>query len=84
MVITIIYHLLQAFLQEHKKFPKYLHVTSDNCGRENKNRYVFSFLSALVDLGIFHEVTMDFLLVGHTGILVFETVELSNAANSWH
>ena len=67
MVITIIYHLLQAFLQCNKKFPRCLHVNTDNCGRENKNRYVFSFLSALVELGIFHEVTMDFLIVGHTG-----------------
>ena len=37
-------------------------------GRENKNRYVFSFLSALVQLGVFSSITMDFLLVGHTGI----------------
>ena len=34
---------------------------------ENKNRYVFSFISALVDLGIFADASMDFLLVGHTG-----------------
>ena len=68
MVITIIYHLLHAFLQDHKKFPKTLHLQTDNCGRENKNRYVFTFLSALVELGVFSTITMDFLLVGHTGM----------------
>ena len=67
MVITIIYQLLQAFLKDHKKFPKYLHINTDNCGRENKNRFVFTFLSALVELEIFCEITMDFLIVGHTG-----------------
>ena len=67
MVITILYHVLQAFLADHHKFPKFLHLQADNCARENKNRYVFSFLSALVELGIFEEITMDFLLVGHTG-----------------
>ena len=70
MVITVIYHLLQAFLLDHKKFPKYLHINTDNCGRENKNRFVFSYLSALVELGVFSEITMDFLIVGHTGKLI--------------
>lgn len=68
MVITVIYHLLQAFIQDHQRFPKHLHINTDNCGRENKNRYVFSFLSSLVQLEVFSSVTMDFLLVGHTGI----------------
>ena len=40
---------------------------SYNCWRENKNRYMFSFLFALVKLDIFEEVTCNFLLVGHTG-----------------
>ena len=74
MVITIIYHLLHAFLQDHKKFPKTLHLQTDNCGRENKNRYVFTFLSALVELGVFSTITMDFLLVGHTGMYWYELV----------
>ena len=67
MVITVIYHLLHDFLKDHKKFPKHLHLNTDNCGRENKNRYVFTFLSALVQLGVFSSISMDFLLVGHTG-----------------
>ena len=70
MIVSIIYHLLHDFLIEFKKFPKKLHISADNCGRENKNRYLFSFLSALVQLNVFYEVTMDFLLVGHTGNMI--------------
>ena len=36
--------------------------------RENKNKFVLAFLHSLVDLRIFDEITMDFLLPGHTGI----------------
>lgn len=39
----------------------------DNCARENKNRFVFSWLAALVGSDIFNEVTVDFLVKGHTG-----------------
>ena len=35
--------------------------------RENKNRYLMSYLSSLVRLQIFEEITVDYLLVGHTG-----------------
>ena len=35
--------------------------------RENKNQYLMSFLSVLVDLQIFREIYLDFMLVGHTG-----------------
>ena len=33
MVITVIYNILQSFLKDHKKFPKYLHINTDNCAR---------------------------------------------------
>ena len=38
----------------------------DNCGRENKNRYVFSYFSYLVQCGLFKEIRYSFLSVGHT------------------
>ena len=37
------------------------------CFRENKNRYLFSFLAALVKLEVFTEIHVDFMPVGHTG-----------------
>jgi hypothetical protein len=45
--------------------PKTLHVQFDNCG-ENKNRYMFTYLSALVELDYFDKIYINFLIVGHT------------------
>ena len=39
----------------------------DNCFRENKNRFLFSFLARLVELNVFLEVSINFLIKGHTG-----------------
>ena len=30
-IITMLHHLLQDYLQEHKKFPRKLHLNVDNC-----------------------------------------------------
>jgi len=38
----------------------------DNCWRENKNHFVFGFLSWLVSRQLFAEVKVGFLMVGHT------------------
>ena len=43
---------------------------SDNCFRENKNKYLFSWLANLVELNVFLEVSINFLIKGHTGIYV--------------
>ena len=67
MVVSTIYKLLQEIIKDQGKLPKKLRVFADNCYRENKNRYLFAFLDHLVELGIFEEATIDFLIVGHTG-----------------
>ena len=46
--------------------PLVLCIQADNCGRENKNQYMFAFCASLVGLGYFAEVYLSFLLVGHT------------------
>ncbi|XP_063439429.1 uncharacterized protein LOC134720824 isoform X3 [Mytilus trossulus] len=46
--------------------PPVLYLQMDNCYRENKNRFVFGFLSLLVELGVFKKVKVSFLMVGHT------------------
>jgi hypothetical protein len=46
--------------------PPVLNVQLDNACSDNKNRYVFSFFSLLVQKGVFREVYINFLLVGHT------------------
>ena len=38
----------------------------DNCWRENKNKYVLSYLSYLVQVNVFRHIYINFMLVGHT------------------
>jgi hypothetical protein len=46
--------------------PKVLFLTLDNTTKENKNKYVLSYLTYLVRMGVFEKVRLNFLLVGHT------------------
>jgi hypothetical protein len=46
--------------------PPVLNVQLDNACSNNKNQYVFSFFSLLVQKGVFRKVYINFLLVGHT------------------
>ena len=41
-------------------------IQADNCGRENKNQYMFALCAALVAFKYFGEVHLSFLIVGHT------------------
>ena len=43
-----------------------LYLQLDNSRHENKNQIVFGYLNMLVELRIFHQVKVCFLLVGHT------------------
>ena len=63
----MLFMLLKIFVNDHNKLPPKLYFFADNCWKENKNRYVFSFLDILVRQKIFREVYQDFLIVGHTG-----------------
>ena len=51
---------------QYKPLPQCLYLQLDNCAGENKNRYVFAFLSLLVAKGIFKQIYVGFLMVGHT------------------
>ena len=46
--------------------PKKLFLQLDNSAKDNKNRYVMAFCSLLIARRIFKEVTVGFLVVGHT------------------
>jgi hypothetical protein len=48
-----------------RRLPPILHIQLDNCWKDNKSKYVFCFWSMLVAKGIFEEVFVSFLLVGH-------------------
>ena len=67
MVNTVLFKLIKIFYSDHDMLPKDLHLFMDNCWRENKNRFVFALLDLLVQLGVFRSVTLNFLVVGHTG-----------------
>jgi len=47
-------------------WPRKLFIQMDNTSRDNKNQYVFGYLSMLVERGVFDEIDVNFLPVGHT------------------
>lgn len=44
--------------------PPVLFLQLDNCGGDNKNHTVFAYLGYLVQIGVFHVIYVDFLIVG--------------------
>ena len=66
-VVTSIMHVISDVrTRRGGKLPLVLHIQADNCGRENKNQYMFAFCAVLVGLRYFAKVYLSFLLVGHT------------------
>jgi hypothetical protein len=49
-----------------RPLPKRLYLQLDNSAKDNKNRFVMAFCLLLTARGIFKEVTVRFLVVGHT------------------
>lgn len=49
-----------------RPLPPVLTLQLDNCSGDNKNRWFFAFCSLLVFKGIFREIYINFLIVGHT------------------
>lgn len=40
MIVSMLYKLLQEVKEDLGKIPPVLHLSLDNCARENKNRFV--------------------------------------------
>ena len=78
MIVSMIYRLLQDVKKDMGKIPPVLHISMDNCYRENKNRFVLSFLAALVQHNILSEVNVTFLLVGHTVRQCWSAIDTSS------
>lgn len=60
LTITVLMKVLEKYIPIMAKkghTPSKLYVQFDNCVRENKNKYVFTFLALLVQLGLFQEVS---------------------------
>ena len=49
-----------------KPLPPVLNLQLDNATRNNKNRFVFAFCLLLMYHGVFQEVYINFLMIGHT------------------
>ena len=58
--------LLHHFLEVYGFGETHLHLHADNCSGQNKNRYMMAYLLWRVLVGFNEEVTISFLLVGHT------------------
>ncbi|VDI78639.1 Hypothetical predicted protein [Mytilus galloprovincialis] len=58
--------LVNAITSNTNLLPPKLYVQCDNCGRENKNKYVIGFLGYLCLSGYVKEAYLSFLLKGHT------------------
>ena len=57
---------LSKLLAKHGQvLPRRLFFQLDNCG-ENKNKYVFSYQSLLIEKAFFDFIKVNFLIVGHT------------------
>ena len=57
---------LPEVLVPAQSLPPVLVLQLDNASGDNKNRWVFAFCSLLIYKGIFREVYINFLIVGHT------------------
>lgn len=60
---------IHRFVNDHARegpLPRRLFVQLDNCTRENKNKYLLSYLEALVLWRVFDSVEVGFLPIGHT------------------
>ena len=49
-----------------QRLPRVLYLQLDNCSKQNKSQYLIAYLGLLVAWGVFDEVILSFLPVGHT------------------
>jgi hypothetical protein len=66
VTIEAIREALAVQLAKHGKLPDVLYLQLDNTSKQCKGRYIIGFLGWLVQLGIFKQIILSFLPVGHT------------------
>ena len=64
--IEVLHRVLLDTLATEAQLPPKLFLQLDNTVRQCKNRYVMGYLAYLVHLGVFEEIVVSFLPVGHT------------------
>ena len=66
VTIEIVHLVLLETLEAENALPPALHLQLDNTTKQCKSRYLQGCLSQLVAQGVFEQVTMSYLPVGHT------------------
>lgn len=61
--------LAELLAERGMNIPMFIALQFDNSG-ENKNKYMFAYLSVLIELGIFVTFKVSFLIVGHTHCII--------------
>ena len=64
--INVLHHILVRQLKRHKKLPPILKLQLDNTTKQNKGQFLYGYLDLLVEFGVFENVEVSFLPVGHT------------------
>ena len=57
-VVTSLAKVLGDVRSRKGSLPPVLRIQADNCGRKNKNKYMFAYCASLVALGYFREVRL--------------------------
>lgn len=63
LTMNVLLRLLVTKFQALSRLPHKLYLQMDNCGRENKNKFVLAFLALIVHKGIFSEVSVCIIIV---------------------
>jgi hypothetical protein len=59
-------HYILVDIAKNGKVPSVLKLQLDNTTKQNKGQYVFAYLSMLIEYGIFENIEVSYLPVGHT------------------
>ena len=97
VTIEVLQRALRAYENGGKHLPDILYLQLDNTCKQNKSRFLMAYLGELIRAGVFREVYVSFLPVGHThedidqlfsrfamGIRVRDTVTMEEMIGVFH
>ena len=72
-------HRLLKDLRRSGPLPKRPYLQFDNCSREKKNGFIFSYLESLVEIPLFDEILVGFLPVGQANEDIDQSFSVTSA-----